>query len=47
MFDLDRFRADCCASVTEGQHLPALREVVARAVEDPRAVLKVLGEPVP
>ena len=46
MFDLDRFRADCCASVTEGQQLPALREVVARAVEDPRAVLKVLGEPI-
>jgi predicted metal-dependent enzyme (double-stranded beta helix superfamily) len=46
MFDLDRFRADCCASVNEGQQLPALREVVARAVEDPRAVLKVLGESV-
>ncbi len=46
MFDLDRFRADCCASVNEGQQLPALREVVARAVEDPRTVLKVLGEPV-
>jgi len=45
MFDLDRLRADCCASVTEGQQLPALREIVARAVEDPRAVLKVLGEP--
>jgi len=45
MFDLDRFRADC-ASVTQGQQLPALREVVARAVEDPRAVLRALGEPV-
>ena len=46
MFDLDRFRADCCAPVTERQQLPAVREVVARAVEDPRAVLKALGEPV-
>ena len=46
MFDLDRFKADCCAPVTEGSALPAVREVVARAIEDPRAVLKALGEPV-
>ncbi len=46
MFDLDRFKADCCAPVTERSALPAVREVVARAVEDPRAVLKAFGDPV-
>ena len=46
MFDLDRFKADCCAPATERSALPAVREVVARAVEDPRAVLKAFGDPV-
>ncbi len=45
MFDLDRFKADCSAAVTEGPALQAVREVVSRAFEDPRAVLKTLGEP--
>jgi predicted metal-dependent enzyme (double-stranded beta helix superfamily) len=31
--------------VTEGTGLQAVREVVARALDDPRAVLKALGEP--
>ena len=46
MFDLDRFKAECSAVVTERVALQAVREVVARAVEDPKAVLKALGEPV-
>jgi predicted metal-dependent enzyme (double-stranded beta helix superfamily) len=46
MFDLDRFKAECSAVVTERAALQAVREVVARAVEDPKAVLKALGEPV-
>lgn len=46
MFDLDQFRTDCCTSVTDGRQLLAVREVVARAVEDSGAILKVLGEPV-
>jgi len=44
MFDLDRFKADCIAAGTGG--LPAaVREVVARAVGDPGAIRKALGEP--
>jgi predicted metal-dependent enzyme (double-stranded beta helix superfamily) len=46
MFDLDRFKADCCAAVAERTALQAIREVVARAVGDPAAVLKAVGEPV-
>lgn len=45
MFDLDRFKAECLAVVTERAALQAMREVVARAVGDPKAVLKALGEP--
>ena len=40
MFDLDRFKAECSAAVTERAALQAVREVVARAVEDPKAVLR-------
>src|SRR3989442_7546890 len=46
MFDLDRFKAECSAAVTERAAVQAVREVVARAVEDPEAVLKALREPV-
>ena len=46
MFDLDGFKAECSAAVTERAALQAVREVVARAVEDPKAVLKALREPV-
>ena len=46
MFELDQFKGDCCAAVTERPALDAVREVVVRAVEDPKAVLKALGEPV-
>jgi predicted metal-dependent enzyme (double-stranded beta helix superfamily) len=46
MFDLDRFIADCRAALAEdkGGHR-AVREVVARAVSEPGAVLQGLGEP--
>jgi predicted metal-dependent enzyme (double-stranded beta helix superfamily) len=45
MFDLDRFIADCRAALGERAAFPAMREVVARAVEAPGAVVKALGEP--
>jgi predicted metal-dependent enzyme (double-stranded beta helix superfamily) len=45
MFDLERFIADCRAALSEGTAHRAVREVVARAVSDPPAVIKALGEP--
>jgi predicted metal-dependent enzyme (double-stranded beta helix superfamily) len=45
MFDLDQFIADCRAAVAEDATPQAVREVVARAVSDPAAVLKGLGAP--
>ncbi|HEX5319517.1 MAG TPA: hypothetical protein VFW46_10180 [Stellaceae bacterium] len=45
MFDLDRFIADCRAAAAEDDSHKAVREVVARAVADPAAVAKGLGEP--
>jgi predicted metal-dependent enzyme (double-stranded beta helix superfamily) len=45
MFDLDRFTADCRAALAEDTSHKAVREVVARAVTDPGAVLRALGEP--
>jgi predicted metal-dependent enzyme (double-stranded beta helix superfamily) len=45
MFDLDQFIADCRAAVAEDSSHKAVREVVARAVADPAAVLKGVGEP--
>ncbi len=39
MFDLDRFKGECCAAATGGAAQPAIREFVARAVEAPGAVL--------
>jgi predicted metal-dependent enzyme (double-stranded beta helix superfamily) len=45
MFDLDRFVADCRAAVAQDPTHKAVREVVARAVAEPAAVLKGLGEP--
>ena len=45
MFDLDQFTADCRAALAAGQSHKQMREVVARAVSDPVAVLKALGEP--
>jgi predicted metal-dependent enzyme (double-stranded beta helix superfamily) len=45
MFDVDRFVADCRAALAERQAHKAVREVVARAVSDPAAVLAALGPP--
>jgi predicted metal-dependent enzyme (double-stranded beta helix superfamily) len=45
MFDFDQFVADCRAAVAEDASHKAVREVVSRAVADPAAVLKGLGEP--
>jgi predicted metal-dependent enzyme (double-stranded beta helix superfamily) len=45
MFDLDRFIADCRAARAEDDSHKAVREVVARAVSDPAALMKGLGEP--
>jgi len=45
MFDLDRFIVDCRAALAADASHKAMREVVARAVADPGAVLGGLGEP--
>ena len=45
MFDVDGFVAACRAALAEREGQPAVREVVARAVADPAAVLTGLGEP--
>jgi predicted metal-dependent enzyme (double-stranded beta helix superfamily) len=45
MFDLGRFIEDCRAAVAEDPSHKAAREVVARAVSEPAAVIKGLGEP--
>ena len=44
-FDLDDFIADCRAALSADQPYKAMREVVARAVSEPAAVLGGLGEP--
>jgi predicted metal-dependent enzyme (double-stranded beta helix superfamily) len=45
MFDLDRFIADCREAVGADASHRLVREVVERAVADPAAVLKGVGEP--
>ena len=45
MFDLEQFAADCRAALRDPAPHAAVREVVARAVSDPSAVLKTLGGP--
>jgi len=45
MFDLDEFIADCREAVAEESSHKAVREVVARAVAEPAAIVKALGEP--
>jgi len=44
-FDLDRFIEDCRAGLQEDRSPKAVRDVVARAVAEPAAVLRALGEP--
>ena len=45
MFDKDRFIADCRAALDGVDSARNVREVVARAVADPAAVVAGLGEP--
>ncbi len=45
MFDVDDFIADCRAALSEDASHKAVREVLARAVSAPAAVLEGLGEP--
>jgi len=45
MFDLDSFIADCYAALAEDESHKAVREVVARAVAEPAAIVRALGEP--
>ena len=43
--DLDRFVADCLAASKQDDPQAAVKEVLARAVATPRAVLAAVGEP--
>jgi predicted metal-dependent enzyme (double-stranded beta helix superfamily) len=45
MFDLEEFTADCRAARAADPTHRHVRDVVARAVADPAAVLRALGEP--
>jgi predicted metal-dependent enzyme (double-stranded beta helix superfamily) len=45
MFDVDQFVADCRAAFAKDTTDNGVREVLARAVSDPAAVLKGVGEP--
>jgi hypothetical protein len=45
MFDLDTFIADCRVALAADKSHKSVREVLARAVSEPSAVLKGLGEP--
>jgi predicted metal-dependent enzyme (double-stranded beta helix superfamily) len=44
-FDLDQFISDCRSAIQQDASHKFVREVVARAVSDPPAVLNALGEP--
>jgi predicted metal-dependent enzyme (double-stranded beta helix superfamily) len=45
MFDTERFVSDCRAAFAADPTHKAIHEVVARAMSEPAAVLKALGEP--
>jgi predicted metal-dependent enzyme (double-stranded beta helix superfamily) len=45
MFDLDQLIADCRAALAADSSHNLVRELVAKAVSDPAAVLRGLGEP--
>jgi predicted metal-dependent enzyme (double-stranded beta helix superfamily) len=45
MFEVEQFVADCRTAFGEDTSHKAIREVLARAMSDPSAVLKELGEP--
>ena len=44
-FDLDQFIADCRSALTEDAPERAARELLARALSDPNAVIDTIGEP--
>lgn len=46
MFELEQFVADCRDALSQDRTFAAVREVVARAVSEPSAVIKAIGEPV-
>lgn len=46
MFDLERFVADCQAAHAADASHRAVREVLVQSLEEPRSILKALGEPV-
>ena len=43
--DIDRFVAECVAASKEGDPQAAVKEVLARAISTPKAVLAALGQP--
>jgi predicted metal-dependent enzyme (double-stranded beta helix superfamily) len=45
VFDANQLISDCRAASTGAGSLAAVREIVARAVSEPRDVVKALGEP--
>ena len=45
MFDLNQFASDCRSALAADNSHRLVREVVARSVSDPSAILKQLGEP--
>ena len=45
MFDKERFIEDCRAALKERNAQAAIQELVTKAVSDPAALLKVIGEP--
>ena len=45
MFEIEQFCADCRLAMQETDQQRAVREVVAKAVSDPSALMKAIGEP--
>lgn len=45
MFDIERFVDDCKAAVVEDPTHKAVRSYIERAVSDPNALMKAIGEP--
>ncbi|MBR0671342.1 hypothetical protein [Neoroseomonas soli] len=45
MFDIDRLVEDCRQAIEQDRTHKSVREVIARAVSDPGAVLAAMGEP--
>jgi hypothetical protein len=45
MFNTQQFIEDCCAALKENNPHAAVKEIIARAVAEPREILRALGEP--